>query len=446
MEFEKNENHENAAQETSLKSPAVELFLNPARAAEVWPEEITTNESFLEQTAERKKLNECLNDVFDRLPRPDMSFESAISQGHITEEQIKNTYTSLSSLLESGQGYERIILYLPFEFLPNTEWHPATKELQQATDRFRSAYMKAWKNLLSAHDVRANFVDGDVLEKEQKSGNLPRVVKAAHLIPKLVENGFMDVKDVITLMEKSDDRVFKNSIADALPVLADMELLSGKEIGRMKKSKDRLVSSMARIIVSNEKSKSGQAKTETKTITLLSCQEELAKRFASIDEKKYGDITKNRLDWLKQKKKQEAIESLGDDISAAIIDNSLTNEATVNFLTPEAGVASQQALINGVRKAIEFASSADKANSIYAHHKESLLALWKNEAPEAKEELTKTFCRLRQLGIADDQQLAELNIVIPKLAGPFSENLKAIEPELQEIKNAIDSIELNPEI
>lgn len=378
MNHENFENRAESAEKISINPSAIESFFDPACAAEVWPEEITTNEAFLEQTIERKKLNDHLNDVFDHLPKPDMPIETAINQGHVTEEQVKKAYESLSGLLESGHDYQRIALYLPFEILPDKKWQPATEELQKESARFKSAYMNAWENLLTTHDVRANFVDGDVLEVEQREDDLPRVVKAAHLIPKLVEKGFMDVKDVIALIKESDDQILKQSVIDTLPVLLDLGLLTEKEIERIKKQTGL-----------NKK----DAHTETKP----------------------DKMTEKRVAWLEHKEKQEAIES------------------------SEIGEA---------RREIEAIAVNDpqQAKELYEHYRENFLKLWRENDPDIKEALEKTFFHLRRLDIIDDQQLEELNIVFPKLAGPFSENLKTMEPEMQEIKDAITSIELNPEI
>jgi len=450
MNREKFESNPEVAEKISLEAPVVESFLDPARAAEVWPEKITTNETFLQQTTERKELNDRLNDIFDCLPKPDISFESAIKQGHITEEQAEKVYKSLSKLLESDQGYNRIALYLPFELMPDKKWQPVGEKLRQASEQFRQSYMKAWKSLLTQHDVRANFVDGDVLEAEHRKGDLPRVVKAAHLIPKLVEKGFMGVENAITLMEESDDPVLKNSIADALGVLADMGLITKKEIELMEKSEDQLVRSMAHITASGmqKKERAAGTKKELKKITFLSVKEKLAREFSKIDKQKQGNITKKRDAWLTQKKKQEVIESLGENISLQIVDGNFESNTTEEFLTQKADGASQQALIEGIRKAIESVETTDakKSQELYNQYKETLLALWENNNSETKEALAKTFRRFFQLGIVDNIQLAELNITVPKLAGPFSENLKTVEKEMVEVQSAVASIETNPEL
>ena len=421
---------------------AIESLFDLIRVAEIWPESIATNDVFLEQITQRKELNERLENTIDCLPRPDMPLETAINQGYVTKRQATELYEFLSILLESGQDYRRLVLYLPFEFLSKAS----------ASDRFKKAYMEAWKSLLSAHDVRANFVDGDVIELEKRVDDLPRVVKAAHLIPKLVENGLMEVKDAIALMEESNDQILKNSIADTLPVLADMGFITEKEIKFMEKSEDRLIGNMARIIVSNMKMKAKEKQTKiiSKTITFSSSsiQKELDDEFSRIDTQDYGDITKKREIWLRQKKKQEVIEVFGKDISAAIIKDSLEDKTVKSFLTFEADTLSQQVLVEGIRKAVESVGLTDlnKARLLFTKYREILLTLWENNDPETNETLSKTFRRFRNLGIIDNKQLAQLNIDIPKLAGPFSENLKSINEEMSDIQNMVASAESNPEL
>jgi len=448
MNQEKIKNQGEYLQQISLESPVIESFLEPARAAAVWPQEIVANEVFLNQLKEHQRLNSRLNGVIDRLPQADETLAAAIEQGQITEEQVAELYESLSYLLESTQDYRRLILYLPFEFLPDKDWQPAAENLRQAAGRFRQAYLSAWKGLLSTHDVRANFVDGDVLEVEQRVGDLPRVVKAAHLIPKLVENGLLEIKEVIALLEESADPILKESIADTLPVLADLGYLTEKEMKLMEKSDDQLVSNMARIIVSNLKTKEKQIGAPLKNITLAAVQKELTEEFSRIEAEDYGQITAKREIWLKQKKKQEAIEDFREDIQAAIMANSLADEEMASFLTAEADSASRQVLIEGIRSAIEAVALADfgKAQSLYGRYQETLLTLWNSSDSETKETLAKAFRHFRQLGLIADSQLADLNITMPKLAGPFSENLKSMKEETDEIRNLAAAIESDPEL
>ena len=129
----------------------VESFFDSVLAADIWPKSISQNEIFMYQLKLRKELKECLDGVFDSLPRPDIPLETAIAEGYITEEQVTKLYTALSDLLADDRDYKRLILYLPFELLPNKIRHHYEKKLQQALERFGKIYIDAWKNLLYSY-------------------------------------------------------------------------------------------------------------------------------------------------------------------------------------------------------------------------------------------------------------------------------------------------------
>jgi|GEM_PF-465254 len=426
-----------------LVPPPVESFSSPTNADITWPKRITTDREFLSQMESRRELNRRLDVVISKLPRPDMSLREAIPQHHLTENQVADLYASLSSLLESGSDYERLVLYLPFEFLPNTAWKPSTDELQQAIKRFKTAYMSAWNDLLTIHDVRANFVDGDVLEVAARTKDLPRVVKAAHLIPKLIENGFLEIEDILKLLEASDDETLRHSIADTLPVLADLGYIKESDLAEIDKAGDSYLHDKIALIASFINKTKKEEVSSTGGITLSSLQEELHRNFENIDVETYPGVTEKRAAWLRQEKKRKAIESASDAISVAITGNTLESESLKQFITSEVDPEGQQAMIDGIRKAIESVAHLDQqqAQSLYAKYREMLLSLWKQDIPEVQEALTKTFCRLHGLDIVDDEQLSNLGITIPALAGPFSENLKMMRKEMGEIGDIAASIE-----
>lgn len=412
-------------EKTSLKivliPPAVESFLDPDRASDVWPEKIATNETFLKQLRTRKTLNDQLNDILNSLPQSGISLESAINQGYFSEKQVEEIYTSLSDLLEFDQDYERILLYLPFEFLPRQNWFPVNEKLQRAVERFKRVYMKIWKSLLSVYDVRANFVDGDVMEDQHRVGDFPRVVKAAHLIPKLVEKGLMRIEDIIALIKESDDQILKSSIADTFPTLNYTRALTAK---------------------------GSKVELRPRAITFSSIQDELREKFSRIKATDHGEITERRRLWLKRKAEREVVRYLGNDVSDAITRDVFSDNLLTNFLAAGVNIASQQVLVEGIRKAIESTALIDlsKARILYERYREKLLILWEKDVPEIRETLLKTFRRLHRLDLVDEKQLTELNIAMPKLFGALSENLKLLGKELRDLRNMITSLESNPEL
>ncbi|MAG45034.1 hypothetical protein CL633_04070 [bacterium] len=423
----------------------IESFFDSRKINQIWPKVVCNNKDFTGQIEQRKKLRESLENVITLLPRPDIRLDMALNQSYITAEQATKLYKSLGNLLDN-QDYRRIIFYLPFEFLPNRQCNYTDKELQKASERFFQTYMQAWQELLTVHDVRANFIDGDVLEIEHRNKDLPRVVKAVHLTPKLVEKNWLMVKDVIMLLEKNTDQILKNSIADTLPVLADLGLLVNQDIQLMQESSDWLVRNMARIIVSNIEHKNKKAKT-LKEITFSSIQKELNENFFNINAIEYGQITEKREKWLKQDKKKKVIQILAQDMSKAIINSRLTNDEVKIFFNAES-VAIQQVLIEGIRMAIESVAVSDikASKALYARYQEILLMLWKNHDSKIREVLSKTFRRFHVLGIVHSQQLEELDIIFPYLAGPFSKNLELIKQEMNDTQKMASAIELNLEL
>jgi predicted nucleotidyltransferase len=218
------------AEKTKYLTPVVESFFDDQAMLQTWPENITRNEDFRSQIEARKKLQQCLDRICNRLPNPDITLESGIETGIITENEVVELYNSLITTLESGQDYERILLYLPFEFLPASTWQPKTQELEQTIERFKSTYVKTWRSLLTAHDVRANFVDGDVPEMDLREGELIRVVKAAHLLPALAQKGLIRVSEILDLVSKTEDPLLKQNIGEALYVMSDLSLITESEV------------------------------------------------------------------------------------------------------------------------------------------------------------------------------------------------------------------------
>ena len=133
---------------------------------------------------------------------------------------LTELHTELSNFLLNEENI-RIILYLPFNLLPS----PGTT--------FADIYLRSWKKLLTANenDLRTNFVDGDVLEPEL--GENPRVRKAAHLIPELVERRLLSTSEAFAILEDStEDKILQESILDVLPILADKNLITYKVTAR----------------------------------------------------------------------------------------------------------------------------------------------------------------------------------------------------------------------
>lgn len=421
----------------------IESFFDPLLTKVFWPEYVARDPAFLGQIKQRQTLINRLENALS-LPRPDCTTQEFMA-GLYQNEAIE-LYALLTELLETGPDYQRIVLYLPFELLPDQTTPYLKRGVQAAALRFKHVYMVAWRSLLDTHDVRANFVDGDVTEEDQLAGSAPRVVKAAHLIPKLVERDLLKTEEVITLMEESRDPVLKNSIADALPVLMDFGLLCEADLQRMRKSPDRLVRNMVAIIAARAKLPGQTANTFAGPVTTVFVQKMIIDKASWIaaDDKKH--ITAKRRAWLSETRKNKILEEIGGIIAAAIANGGLDEETITDFLTSD-GLC-QQALIEGIRIAIESTTRTDIGMSLTLcrRYENALLWLWQNSEDDTKELVARALRRFHRLGVFSGNQFEQMGITIPNLAGPLTDNLAMMEKEIRDLKQMVTSIELDPEL
>ncbi len=204
--------------EASYCAPIVDILRDTEQTSRIWPELADELRPQVEKHAENaQKITEYLDDL---------------EQGEATTAEKERFYESVCDLLDNPEQ-ERIALFLPFESFPTPD------EQSYGAQRFRESYLSAWGNLLQVQDVRASFVDGDVLEVDARPGDPERVVKAAHLTPWLVKSGMLQTSDIIALASEGGDELLTRSLLETQALLADMKLLSEEdkiELSRIKAS------------------------------------------------------------------------------------------------------------------------------------------------------------------------------------------------------------------
>lgn len=229
--------------------PLIHSILYEEYENECIPGEIKTSTAAKRQSTERLELVEQLNVIFKPQVSPILTIPTRIHTGDITIEFAIHFYQNLIEFLDSEPYNKRLILYLSFELLPELTWRSSSKRLNEVIFDFVQVYIKNWKLLIYEYDLEADFIDGDLLDNLHIKGLSPRVSKACHLIPILVEKGLLSVqKDVLEVIKKSDNPIIRNSTADALTALARLGLLSKTDIQSMKRSSDGLIQNMAMII------------------------------------------------------------------------------------------------------------------------------------------------------------------------------------------------------
>ncbi len=372
-----------------FQPPASESLLHPTRA-DAWLKVIRDDPEFKAQVRERQTVCKRLDEVMASLPSPDMDLETAVTEHILTEQQVANLYASLTSLLRNPE-YQRLVFYLPFGSLPHKKWHPLSPDLGRACTQFSAMYLARWHALLAVHDVRANFVDGDVLEVESRQGDLPRVVKAAHLIPILVEKGLLSLDDVNELHRNADNEPLRQSVEETLPVLADLGFLPPQP--------------------------------ETKHYPA---------------EAQTTHITKKRAVWLAQEQERKSQEALSDQLAQLVLAGSFD----VAILTAS-NMLYQRAAIDAIRKAMEQPAERSGVHTLLRAYQGMLMDLWKTQ-PALHAPLSKLFYHAHALDLLTDQQLHRLGLPLPNLAGPFSKNLAEMKAPLTTLKRAIVEIKRDP--
>ncbi len=415
--------------------PPQETLSNVAEAQEAWPE-VANDPEFREQVEFVESLTKSLHEVTSVLPRPDISLTEAVSRGLVRQEQVDQLYELLAQRL-SNPDYQRIALYIPFEFFPKSG----------DQENFCTAYLSAWENLLTTHDVRANFVDGDVLEQHLRTREVHRVVKAAHLIPQMVQAGMIDISKVIELITITDDNVLKYSIAETIPVLADMKLITNFQIYEIEKMADPIVND---IIMAKPKKQNVpfevMSNSSPNEIELV-----INEKIKEIDTAQFDThtTTPSRANWLKMKQKQKTIELVGDTLAPMIIDGSLpNNKEWLQSILEQSGSGVKAAFAIGLQMGIKSLYDADfgKAKETYENVAPTIYELWKQDNAEVKQNLKQTLRHIAGLKIIDEIELSKYGIELVDLAAKPSEHLKSMEADLRQVRNLVESMEYVPQL
>lgn len=434
-----------------IVAPAGESLLYPGQKDSLWPDEVNNNKELIEQAELRQNLSNHF-DSLSSIPYT-MEIEEILEKKLLDTEKAIDMYNKLSVLLESDPCNNRLVLYFPFELLPQKDIKTENKELSQSTNNFSNIYMKKWKELLSVNDFRANFVDGDLLEPELRNGPHEKVNKAAHLIPIIVNKNLLPFSEVVKIMEDSNDNVLKNSIADTLPVLNDMGLISENDFKLILNSKETLIRNMYPIIKTDE-GKINNENVDKKIYDqnwLSGINNEIEKDLTLSDKKmeEFSNFTKERIAWVKQENLKELINKYSDGLFKGIENDSLSLSDIQEWIETNKTQIPKQIVIDGIRKYIENKATVDIKESQKSLEKfESILqSLQNNNSPEVEDILISAWSRFASVGIIDDKYIDKNNIQIQKIDTPFfSNNKKETKEEIDYIAKITESIENNTEL
>ncbi len=377
--------------------PVNEVLGDPLQAAQIWPEIANADPLFADQIQRRTEQSESIQSVIDQLEDPTVTLQEAVESGGVEETQATNFYEALSDLLEDDE-YKRLTLYLPVEYIPEASWLPENPSLNKALRRFKEAYMLAWRDLLGVHDVRANFVDGDVLELEHRDTDPLRVVKAAHITPFLIERGLIAETEVNSWFNSIDDPVLWQSLSEGLGAY------HGEDI-------------------TDYNPRPQTASTSSATTT-------------------------SRHRWLMEERLEKHVISGAEQVADGLLNGDLTPERLHKKLSSDTYRA-EEVFVEGVYRAVEaslIAGNRDRAAELYAVYEEKLAMLWEGADPRLRERLASTARRYHQMHLTPSASIDDQPITTPSLETPWSENLPHMADAVEHLKQVTAEMASNTEL
>ncbi|MDP2704474.1 MAG: nucleotidyltransferase domain-containing protein [bacterium] len=426
--------------------PPIESLLAIGGEYSFWPKELLDSAEIKKHAGTRKKLSAKLEALFQNIPNASMEISEAIDSGSVKQEFAAELYELIADFLNGDPRHKRLVLYLPFELIPRRTWRPESRELAASLHRFVISYRRCWNDLLAENDVRANFVDGDILEPELSPNGQPMVRKAAHLIPQLIQRGLIAIAEVLALMENSTDEILTKSITDTLPILVDKSLLERAECDRILRSSGLLP------LVYKEKTAIRRKDNEKDPGWFRRLAEETAFALRKIEMRSALDLSrgfpKARVAWERLDKEEKLISEYADYIAALLVKDLLPPEDVRRFFSSPYEKISCLAAIRGIGKAIETIAKTnpEKARKMLRAYEANMIALWQKNMPDMRDTLTSILSRLRGLDLFNDEYMQLFGLTLPRFDASFSDNKQSMSAIVQEFVPALQSIVSNPEL
>lgn len=391
---------------TSL--PLVDLVLYQDKEPGLLPHSIQTNETIQAESEFRRKLALSIDTVFKSVPHGlSVSIPEHVSNGTLGENLVIDLYNDLHSFLVSDPYNKRLVLYMPFELLPDTTWIPSSLELEMAVEHFVNAYLEKWNVLLTVYDIRANFVDGNLIDQEHQAGNSPRVSKAAHLIPHLVSKGILSVQnDVFRIFEAHTNPTLRSSIADAIEELGEMQLLSSDDISYMKTSDDRLLQLLA-ILATTPKKPETQKNLGASLEDICAC---IIRDIEKLVESTYPNGTvksESRLVWEQKQHIAETLEYYSTELYESIQTGSICTDGVLELMRYNASPYCVSAGIIGLGKLFNSFTGDDLETAlVLAQHMLHVFeAIYPTGTPVVQDVIEVTYNQLYNLGLLKESHV-----------------------------------------
>lgn len=440
-----------------VRPAGVDLLMVGLRENSYLPEKITADPRLVEQATQRRELYKDVGQLFERLPDLNMNIDTAIEKGVVDPNDLARLYEKLTDFLETDENNARIILYLPFQTLPDFTIPVVHQEtLRQAQERFKDRYKEAWIRLLYESDIRANFIDGDVLEPGL--GEPPRVRKAGHLIPELLQRGIINTEGVVDLLEiNSEDELLK-SLAEGVVVAADRKLINDadwRKIETVAKSKpviDHVISSYQDLKTKVvPETGENDLPNDQFLVTLLdnleTCWNELETKYAS-DSPYVATISHQRAIWEKQVRRDSMVNQAARKLAERIQAGKLSLLEMTEFCEKEG--SDHLCTLTGLKSVFMIGealavSNFPQAQEIAKQYDSLIQRAWRSDSVEVKDTIISGLSHWEKLKIITEDTLKSFGVRTIDLSSPFPVDLEELlTRDLREIISAAKKIQDHP--
>ena len=399
-----------------LYPPASDYLRDPEISSSAWPETAADFPSFIDQVEKHSYLITSVANVLDKTEDSTTTIEEYYTDQTLTANELIDFYNSLSYLI-SASDTERILLYIPFEYLPRNGWEVLDSSLSSAIDGFKDRYIDAWYRLLNLQDARANFIDGDVLESDHRDGDLPRVIKAAQIAPMLVSLGLLNTEDLRDIIGSTDDPLLRSDL------LASIKSTESDPIDEAKTMHVTALLPLRKIIEDIEDD------TDNNTEAT-------------------AELTPNRSKWLSQRHETRKVDRISEQLSSHILradDPEKLIQSLLDCSNIETALAS---LINGLGVATEkvFQTDRSAALSLFKRYEDILIDLPYEANSGVISQRNRLIKRLHHMGIIPEDALEGYGVQLTRLSGSLVTNLELIPERIERLQQIAEVIASDEEL
>ena len=371
-----------------------------------WSHEILSHTTLREYSPRRRQLVSRLNHLFESVPHVQMDFGEALARNLIQESELASVYTLLINILNEEEYSERLLLYFPIELIPGADWNMSPAFINVADD-FVEVYVRAWHILLLRQDIRANFVDGDIPETEIRTGPLPKVVKAAHLIPALIRKGILSYEDTCAMMEECSSNVLRESIEEILPLCTTP--------------------------ISVRESNTPSRDLSWLTVHISKNADDLKSLRRSHLADSAGKPRK-RVSWEIARDEARSLDSCASKIAQALTNGTLDFKQFKDFLTQATDSHTILVGVTSLQKSFDSIAQMDiqRARSVYIEYEPLIDRLWRAGVLPIQERIEILWSHLLAVNIVEDTYLEERGVTTAQL-----EEVAKLRQDVQDVATGI---------